>query len=278
MAKSSSNRIISTPSAYAKKHYLFVQEVGTLQSIEPHISHRQNLDSFLFFVVMHGSGFLTYEGNAHQISAGDCVWIDCASPYSHESSEDDPWQLIWVHFTGKEARDFYEYFRQSGHSYLFHPANPTQFIEILDTMFQNQKQKTPLTELYANRYITDIIAHCFEQNESAEKEEVSIQSKLQLIHTYLEDHFAEKINLEDLSSRFFISKFHLSREYKKNYGITIGNDLTAIRISHAKSLLRFSEASVESIALSCGFQDAGYFIKVFKDAEGMTPLVYRKKW
>ena len=46
MAKSKSNRIIPTPSHYAKEHYLYVQEVGTLQSLEPHISKRQNLNSF----------------------------------------------------------------------------------------------------------------------------------------------------------------------------------------------------------------------------------------
>lgn len=62
------------------------------------------------------------------------------------------------------------------------------------------------------------------------------------------------------------------------YGITIGNDLTSKRISHAKSMLRFSNDSVENIALDCGFQNAGYFIKVFKKSENMTPLEYRKKW
>ena len=54
MAKSSSNRILNTPSSYAKQHYLYVQEVGTLQSIEPHISRRQNLDSYLFFIFLQG--------------------------------------------------------------------------------------------------------------------------------------------------------------------------------------------------------------------------------
>ena len=84
--------------------------------------------------------------------------------------------------------------------------------------------------------------------------------------------------LEELSGLFFISKYHLSREYKKKYGITIGSDLTGRRISHAKSLLRFSDSSIEEIALLCGFADAGYFIKVFKKAENMTPLEYRRKW
>ncbi|MCM1145760.1 MAG: AraC family transcriptional regulator, partial [Lachnoclostridium sp.] len=97
-------------------------------------------------------------------------------------------------------------------------------------------------------------------------------------HNYLDEHYAEKINLEALSSRFFISKFHLSREYKKVYGMTIGNAITSKRISHAKAMLRFTNASVESIALECGFQDTGYFIKVFKKYENMTPLDYRKKW
>mgnify|MGYP001033109180 FL=1 len=52
MAKSTSNRIIATPSSYAKEHYLYIQEVGTLQSIEPHISRRQDLNSYLFFIVL----------------------------------------------------------------------------------------------------------------------------------------------------------------------------------------------------------------------------------
>ena len=65
MAKSTSNRILATPSAYARKHYLFVQEVGTLQSLEPHVSKRQNLNSFLFFIVMDGEGTLFYENTKH---------------------------------------------------------------------------------------------------------------------------------------------------------------------------------------------------------------------
>ena len=60
MAKSSSNRILATPSSYARKHYLYVQEVGTLQSLEPHVSKRQNLSSYLFLVVLDGEGTLSY--------------------------------------------------------------------------------------------------------------------------------------------------------------------------------------------------------------------------
>ena len=86
------------------------------------------------------------------------------------------------------------------------------------------------------------------------------------------------INLEDLSSRFYISKFYLSREYRKRFGITIGNDITAHRISLAKSDLRFSDRSVDDIGRACGFSDADYFIRQFKRSEGTTPLQYRRSW
>ncbi|MBQ9926760.1 MAG: helix-turn-helix transcriptional regulator [Lachnospiraceae bacterium] len=278
MAKSSSNRILATPSAYARKHYLYVQEVGTLQSLEPHVSKRQNLNSFLFFIVLDGEGTLFYEGTRHRICSGDCVWVDCTQPYFHESSFEHPWSLKWVHFNGPEAKHFYETYLSKGNSYIFHPRSILPFTEALDQLYGFHQNKTPLMELGSNKCITDIITLCFTENESLKQGEYSIPEKLQQIHTYLVEHYSEKITLEDLAEHFFISKFHLSREYKKTYGNTIGNELTYQRISHAKSMLRFSDDSVDAIALKCGFQDSGYFIKVFKKAENMTPLEYRKKW
>lgn len=278
MAKSSSNRILATPSAYARKHYLYVQEVGTLQSLEPHISKRQNLNSYLFLVVLDGEGTLSYMGQTRKITAGACAWIDCTKPYSHESSAEHPWSLKWVHFNGPDARSYYDAYLAKENSYIFHPRSILAFTDVLDQLYLCQQTKNSLMELTSNKYITDIITLCFTENESLKMGESSIPDKLKQIHEYISENYASKISLEELSAQFFISKFHLSREYKKAYGTTIGNALTTQRISHAKSMLRFTEDSVDTIALNCGFQDSAYFIKVFKKAENMTPLQYRKKW
>lgn len=278
MAKSTSNRIISTPSSYAKEHYIFVQEVGTLQSLEPHISKRQNLNSYLFFIVLDGAGEVSYENKKYRISAGDCVWLDCTRPYSHESSADNPWSLMWVHFYGAMAKSFYTSFIRQYNSFLFRPRNLVNFTDTLSRLYRTQQTKSVYMELLSHKYLTDIITLCFTENKTEYEGEYSIPEKLVQVHAYLEQHYHEKITLETLSERFFISKFHLSREYKKIYGITLFHDLTAMRISHAKSMLRFSDASIESIAIAVGFQDSGYFIKVFRSLENMTPLEYRKKW
>ena len=72
-----SSRILYTPSTFARTSLLHLQEVGSLQAIHPHTSMRTNLTSFLCFVVLSGNGTLTYEGTAYELSAGDCVFIDC---------------------------------------------------------------------------------------------------------------------------------------------------------------------------------------------------------
>lgn len=93
-----SSRILYTPSTFARTSLLHLQEVGSLQAIHQHTSTRTNLTSFLCFVVLSGTGSLTYEGMTYELSAGDCVFIDCRKAYAAFIDEA-------VRFTVQEMRD-----------------------------------------------------------------------------------------------------------------------------------------------------------------------------
>lgn len=278
MATSSADRIIPTLSAFCREHYLYVQEVGTLTSLEPHISYRNDLDSYLFFIVLKGTGTLTYQKDTYSLEAGSCVFIDCHLPYAHESNAQNPWNLMWVHFNGRMASLFYQEYTKHDFIPVFQVENPLPFTDLLHSIYQELETPNSLTELNCNRYLTDLITLCFQENRPLFQEESSIHNKLNHIHDYIAEHYTEKLSLDSLADDFYISKFHLAREYRKVFGITLGNDITQRRISKAKTLLRFTNASVETISLVSGFSDAGYFTKVFKKEENMTPLEYRKKW
>lgn len=73
----SSKRYLHTPSEFARKKLIYVQETGKLKSIKPHVSSRSNLESYLFFTVVSGYGRVTYENKQYEIKAGDCAFIDC---------------------------------------------------------------------------------------------------------------------------------------------------------------------------------------------------------
>ena len=92
----SSSRIIYTPSTFARTSLLHLQEVGSLQAVHPHVSQREDLVSFLCFIVLSGEGELSYEEQTYQLGQGDCVFIDCRKAYSHSTS-DNLWSLQWCH-------------------------------------------------------------------------------------------------------------------------------------------------------------------------------------
>lgn len=278
MKSSSSDRILVTPSPYAKEHYLYIQEIGSLKSLHPHISKRENLHSFLFLMVISGSGTLTYRGHCQQLHQGDCAWIDCTLPYSHESSHSSPWELKWVHFYGNTAPEFYNQFMQQGAPNIFTPGNPAIFNKCLSDLHSLQKQSNPYKELLSHKFLTELCVFCFPESKGRLSQASSTHDKLIQIREYILSHYTEKISLDQLSQLFFLSKYYLVREYRKYFGITPGNEIIACRISHAKSLLRFGSLSVEEISAQCGFYSSAYFIRMFRQAENMTPLEYRQKW
>lgn len=77
-------------------------------------------------------------------------------------------------------------------------------------------------------------------------------SKLKQILHYLDEHYTETISLDFLAEEFYISKYYLAREFKKEYGTTIIRYVLAKKITHAKELLRYSNSSIEEIARLCG--------------------------
>ena len=273
--------VINTPSAFTRKNFFHIQEAGYLKSLKSHLSRRSELNSYLFFVVLSGSGEVTYreplsEGGMISSTphAGDCFFLDCSGVYTHISTDEDPWELLWIHFNGPEARAYYTYFRDH-HNWHFRSAHFTELINAIESIIRYNEEPTDDTDLLTAQQIIHILTLiCTESNEKNEL----LSDKLKTILHYLDEHYTEKLSLDELANRFYISKYHMSREFKKSFGITMGNYLTSLRITKAKEMLRFSDLQIETIARNCGIEDNSYFNKVFQKAEGITAREYRRKW
>ena len=59
-------------------------------------------------------------------------------------------------------------------------------------------------------------------------------------------------------------------------GINFNTYLNNKKIEYAKEVLKTTDTPILNIALDLGFEDCGYFIKVFKKSQGLTPKRYRE--
>lgn len=273
-----SRRRLYTPTAFARDNLLYLQETGTLTAGEPHTSRRRYLDSYLFMVVVSGSGRVTYRRESSVLVAGDCFFIDCREPYSHTSSA-DRWTLQWVHFDGANMPGIYEKYTERCGRPWFHAVQPQTFTRRLDELFRQAGSGEYVRDMHLCEALTGLLADILAQSgRSGEHHRGTPPGLAAQVRAYLDDHFTERVELEMLAARFFVNKYYLTRLFRREYGCSMTAYVLQRRITRAKQLLRFTDRSVESIGAETGFREPYYFSRMFRQLEGISPSEYRRQW
>lgn len=96
--------------------------------------------------------------------------------------------------------------------------------------------------------------------------------------SYIHQHYQEDISLETLSSLFYISPYHLCREFKRFTNSTIIQYINTTRILNAQRLFLETDKNITEISRETGFSNITHFGRVFKSVTGMTPTANRKMY
>ncbi len=274
-----SNRILYTPSAFARSSLLHLQEIGELEAKRCHTSSRSGLSSYLFFIVTAGSGTLVYNDKSYKLEAGDCVFIDCSIPYSHTTEEHNLWTLRWIHFYGPTMGNIYDKYKERGGRPVFAPDDPTPFFAVWDEMMKVAGSGEYMRDMLINQYLSELLTRLMKYSWHPE-DQVKAKKKQSVlsIKEYVDQNYNLKITLDGLASQFYINKYYLSKTFKKQFGQSLSSYILSVRITKAKQLLRFSDKSVEEIGYECGLGAPHYFSQTFKSIEGVPPSKYREQW
>jgi AraC-like DNA-binding protein len=93
---------------------------------------------------------------------------------------------------------------------------------------------------------------------------------------YIDDNLSARLNLDLLSEKAGLSKYHFCRIFKNNIGLSPMQFIMSMRIAKAKALLKREDANISKIASSLGFNDLSSFTVQFKKVTGTTPIKFRK--
>ena len=98
-----------------------------------------------------------------------------------------------------------------------------------------------------------------------------VQAKL-----FIDEHFADMINLDDTAGEAAFSKFHFIRLFKSIYNKTPHQYLIGVRVEQARLLLQ-QGAGVTETCFAVGFDSIGSFSLLFKKIMGHSPQAYRRQ-
>lgn len=270
-------RLFPTASDTARALFFYAQELGYFKTEVPYFTEREHLNSFLLVYTISGNGILRYNNQKYPLKSGDIFFINCNFYHFYQTVSREPWKFLWIHFNGPQALGYYNEFIRHEEP-VISIASDSDIPEWMYGILSLHQDRSVSAELLTSSYLTGILTELLLNAGTDNVYALTTPEYIRDSRIYLEKHFREEIHFDDLSRQLGVSRYHLSREYKKYTGITMQESLMQLRISYAKELLHYSSLSIAEIAYESGMNYPSYFIRCFKRHEGITPMQYRNAW
>ncbi len=123
--------------------------------------------------------------------------------------------------------------------------------------------------------VTERLDKAAPEEETDELHEHSGSFLVRQATAYIENHYAEKLTLQDVADACYVSQWHLSKLLNKHTDGNFYDVLNAVRINAAKRLLRDPSLKIGEIGEMVGYADTAHFARVFKKLTGMSANEYR---
>ncbi|AJS58857.1 AraC family transcriptional regulator [Paenibacillus sp. IHBB 10380] len=177
----------------------------------------------------------------------------------------------------------------------FHPLTPFQsgsgtirlrgpeqgFIEeIFEKMIAEQANGLSESSLYLKILLAELLIFIHRKINSGCQQHYLSSNRFhqhisQVVH-YINHHYDQRLTLDDISRRFYMSPSHLSRTFKESTGFTLIEYVNNVRVKQACYFLKESKLPVSEIAERVGFENLTHFGRTFKSVVGLSALKFRK--
>lgn len=131
-------------------------------------------------------------------------------------------------------------------------------------MFRHFSDIEELIRTYLNRVL-----------HSMEEEINSSNHVVYQVRQYIDLHYQEDLNLNQLADQVFLSSNYLSNVFTKYTGCSLNKYIKQVRLNKASELLRTTNMKIADVGKAVGYVNTSYFIKKFQEMHGTTPEKYR---
>lgn len=250
--------------------------------------HYHDFYKIVFFI----KGSVTYniEGKNYTLKPYDMVLISQGEIHKPEVSFDEPYERIIFYISKEWFRKYQttdydmEYcFKKAlevkKHVLRFSVLENSMFLDITNRMKEKAFGEEYASTLYGDALFLEFMVElnrCCVDGRGKFGQLSSCNSKMIEIMEYINEHLQDRLDVEYLADKFFISKYHMMRAFKKETGYSVHQYITEKRILLAKKLID-SGMSAGNACIECGFKDYSAFSRAFKSRLAKPPTGNEKK-
>ena len=252
-------------------------------------------DEFEMIYILKGQGIFSVNGFKNVCQAGDLIIVPPGSIHSIDQNQNDFVEYFNIIFSlslleeNPESHCFRNYLSQLSENdcmkeLFLRSDSPVckRLSPLVCDLISNGPAEYPGYEMIIKARLFEIIYILYNENLNDKKfspqnqREKENALRLKKVLSYMKEHFAEKITIEEVSEITSLSESRFMTFFKNQTGTSFIKYLNDYRLEAAAEQLLQTRKSVTQIALDNGFENISYFVRTFKSKYEYTPHEYRK--
>lgn len=236
---------------------------------------------YVIHYITKGKGTFHYQGQVHELQAGDFFLLKPNELTYYQADSQDPWSYYWFGISGTKAQDYFS-LSTLGETGVLHQGPHTDILqEIIQTAIDTAQtlHKDPLHHLLLLSSMYRFLFYLHSYFPNKEKPEIHPSQKLyystkKIIDTQYDDL---KLSISSIAQSLNVNRSYLTSVFKDYHQISPKEYLLKVRMTRACELLKHSQEPIKIIAYSVGYQDPLHFSKAFKKYYQQSPREYREE-
>ena len=233
-----------------------------------------------------GRGAYTVDGQRYQLEAGDIVLIGSNCVHRPEFEPGQPYERVIIYI----LPDFLDRLSSTDCSLaevfsgkwgsVLRPEEGMRrrFFAMAEQLERELVERAYGSVILSSSLLTRLLVElgrCM-QSEDIQRPEQPLSGRVLEIRRYIDEHIEEDISIDELADRFYVSKYHMMRQFREQTGQSIYNYLTERRLLKARELISGGMRATESCFRS-GFRSYSSFTRAYGKRFGVTPTGRRDR-
>lgn len=263
-----------TVSPDGKNNLFYILNYAHIKAKYPYTLSASPLESYLLVYTINGEGQLIYNNKTYSLTKNSLAFINCLKGFHVKVAGSSTWSYQRLYLNGSHLPFLYYKYMKSSNP--VHQCIPSSNLPDFFTKLTNYIKLEVPDELVCSALIDTLLTNLVVEENSCSLN-TSIPKYIIQVRDLFDTEYFNNFDLDDLSIRFNVSKYTLSREFSKYFGISPIEYLIRKRIKIAKELLVDTNYTINEVSLRIGIFNTTHFINLFKKHTGITPLQYRKQ-
>ena len=244
------------------------------------LPHRHDFCELLFF--MEGDVTYMIGETAYKLTGGDLLVIPSGIPHHPVFTGNSRYRRVVLWLTedfvaslseGESLTALLSPEQTQGRLYRFRTADGGSILECAMSIAEEFSYRRPFADTMTTLLVTRLlilISRMAPTADSSGSSDSASQQLVQEIVSFIDENLSRDLTLDYIADHFFISKFYLSRVFRRHMGITTHSYISQRRLFRARQLL-YDGQHPSDVCRLCGYTDYSVFYRAFRERYGVSP-------